>query len=169
MGDFNIDILKYNTNVRVTDYVDLLFGCGLLQVITKPTRCTDNSATLIDHIITNCKSNLYRSVILTSRISDHFPVVHFLPEKNQKTKPKTINVRDFSKQRIDQFKNATRNFNWSCVEESADVQTAYNSFSDTFTNFYNLYFPHTELTGRNDLACLIAVDVNEHRHKLLAE
>ena len=45
-GDINIDVLKYDSIPSVQDYVDLLFSFGLLQVITRPTRCTQNSATL---------------------------------------------------------------------------------------------------------------------------
>jgi hypothetical protein len=60
----------------VTEYVDLLFSFGLLQVITKPTRCTQNSATWIDHVITNSMCPNIESIIVTSLISDHFPIIH---------------------------------------------------------------------------------------------
>jgi Reverse transcriptase (RNA-dependent DNA polymerase) len=141
LGDFNIDILKYNSNSRATNYVDLLFSFGLLQVITKPTRCTDNSATLIDHVITNCNSECFTSAILSTQISDHFPIVHFIPQKTSKQSSKMLEKRDFSAQKIELFKNALSSCNWNCVENSANAQTAYNTFSDTFLNFFHLYFP----------------------------
>ena len=78
-GDTNIDCLKYGTCANSTNYVDLLFSHGLLQLVTKPTRCTPTSATLIDHVITNAVADSYETVILTSQLSDHFPVLHFLP------------------------------------------------------------------------------------------
>ncbi len=53
LGDFNIDVLKYDSNPHVSEYVDLLFSFGFLQVLTKPTRCSANSATLIDHVLSN--------------------------------------------------------------------------------------------------------------------
>jgi hypothetical protein len=49
MGDFNLDVLKYQSCNLSKTYIDLLFLLGLLQVITKPTRCKPNSASLIDH------------------------------------------------------------------------------------------------------------------------
>jgi len=52
-GDFNLDVLKYSEISKVCDYVDIMFSFGFLQIITKPTRCTSNSATLIDHIFSN--------------------------------------------------------------------------------------------------------------------
>ena len=59
LGDINLDLLKYSKCNQVTSYVDLLFSLGLLQIITKPTRCTPRSATLIDHIITNAINKDY--------------------------------------------------------------------------------------------------------------
>jgi hypothetical protein len=66
VGDFNLDALQYNSNHHVTDYINLLFSYGLLQIITKPTRVTLNSATLIDHWITNSSSKSLETVILMS-------------------------------------------------------------------------------------------------------
>ncbi len=74
LGDLNLDALLYHENPRVQTYIDSLFSYGLLQLVCKPTRCNDNSATLIDHALTNVKSPIYSISILTSRISDHFPV-----------------------------------------------------------------------------------------------
>ena len=51
LGDINLDLLKYSKCNQVTSYVDLLFSLGLLQIITKPTRCTPRSATLIQNLI----------------------------------------------------------------------------------------------------------------------
>jgi hypothetical protein len=76
-GDFNLDVLQYGKNTYVTEYIDSLFSFGLLQIITKPTRIVNRSATVIDHIITNSLHSNHNSVILTSRISDHFPIINF--------------------------------------------------------------------------------------------
>ena len=76
-GDFNLDVLKYNIIHQVTEYIDLLFSFGFLQLVMKPTRCTAQSATLIDHVVTNSKSDVFETSILTSKISDHFPIIFF--------------------------------------------------------------------------------------------
>ncbi len=81
LGDFNIEILKYNSSSVATEYVDLLFSFGLLQVISLPTRCRTTSATLIDLVITNSVSEKASSFILTSLISDHFPIIHHFNTK----------------------------------------------------------------------------------------
>ena len=67
-GDTNLDVLLYNSSSNVSDYINLLFTYGMLQVITRPTRCTDHSATIIDHLVTNSKQSVYESCIITSSI-----------------------------------------------------------------------------------------------------
>jgi len=61
MGDFNVDLLKYNSRDKTNNCVDNLFTQGLLPLVTKPTRVTSTSATLIDHIYTNniCKASIF--------------------------------------------------------------------------------------------------------------
>jgi exonuclease III len=44
LGDFNLDVLKYGSNSQVTTYIDSLFTSGFLQTVSRPTRCTGQSA-----------------------------------------------------------------------------------------------------------------------------
>jgi hypothetical protein len=95
-GDFNINVLKYTSCEQAEEYIDLLFSFGLLQTVTKPTRCTPASATLIDHVITTPKSSLFETAIITNKISDHFPIVYILDSLKHRPTQKTIVSRDFS-------------------------------------------------------------------------
>jgi hypothetical protein len=76
-GDIKLDVLQYNSNTNVNDYVNLVFSYGFIQTVTNPTRISNNSATLIDHVLTNAISNLLESVIITTKISDHSPLFIF--------------------------------------------------------------------------------------------
>ena len=74
-GDFNLNALDYNKNEKVTKFLNLTFEYGLIPVVNKPTRVTKNTATAIDHIITN--SPLHKTIntgIIKLDISDHFPI-----------------------------------------------------------------------------------------------
>ena len=53
VGDLNIDLLKYEEHRPTSDFVDILYANNMFPFIVKPTRVTDKSATLIDHIMTN--------------------------------------------------------------------------------------------------------------------
>ena len=90
-GDTNLDALKYGSNDQVTTYLDSLFTSGFLQTITRPTRCTSHSATLIDHSITNVTQKSYTNLILTSKFSDHFPIL-IITESQHKRKVKNTHT-----------------------------------------------------------------------------
>jgi exonuclease III len=62
-GDFNIDVLKYQNCNMATTYIDSLFSNGLLQSMIKPTRCTNSSASCIDHFISNFPQKKFESCI----------------------------------------------------------------------------------------------------------
>jgi hypothetical protein len=157
LGNLNLDVLRYNNCSQVTSYIDLLFSFGLLQVITKPTkptRYTGRSATIIDHVITNHQSNAYDSVILTSQLSDHFPIVHFKKGPLKSTVPNFTEFRNFSQTNLDSFRTMLHGTLWDHVLECDDAQIAYNRFHDTFFNLYELFFP------------LKRVKFNRNKHKL---
>ena len=153
-GDLNIDVLKYSSCKFATEYVDLLFSFGLLQTVTKPTRCTINSATLIDHAIVLPKPQPFESVILVSKVSDHFPVILFGNSVAPKKPLKEVTSRDFSEANINKFKRATSSFNWNFVTDINDTQEAFSSFSNVFHNLYNLHFP------------LVTTKFNKNHHQI---
>jgi hypothetical protein len=145
LGYLNLEVLQYESCKQSSEYINLLFAYGFLQVVTKPTRCTTHSATIIDHVLTNASHPSFETAIITSRISDHFPIVFFLQPKKPTFKPKTIVSRDFSRQNLDKFNAALHNVRWGFVQEEDDPQIAYTLFSDTFLNLYNLHFPLREI------------------------
>ena len=53
MGDFNIDLLKYEKHFSTNNYLDNIFSHCFLPLINRPTRITAHSASLIDSILTN--------------------------------------------------------------------------------------------------------------------
>ena len=71
LGDFNIDILKYNSNVQA--FYNMLESYNFSPKITKPTRISSKTSTLIDNIFNNTRSNS-QSGILIHDISDHLPI-----------------------------------------------------------------------------------------------
>lgn len=74
IGDVNINLLRYNEHTNTEDYLNMLYSNNFLPLITKPTRLTDHSSTLIDHIYTNAPIQNTTSGIALADISDHLPV-----------------------------------------------------------------------------------------------
>lgn len=70
-GDFNIDLLRKD-KLQVQKYIDILTTMDLKQLITKPTRTSQHSSTLIDHIITNMPQRVtHTDVLPCPLIGDH--------------------------------------------------------------------------------------------------
>ena len=54
----------------------MLLSCGTFPLITKPTKITDNSAIIIDHIITNDYEHcVIPGIVKTIEISDLYPIL----------------------------------------------------------------------------------------------
>ena len=95
LGDMNIDLLKHHTHLQTGRYLDMLYSHNLLPVITKPTRITSHTATLIDHIYTNTVNRLISGVIPVD-ISDHFSIFCTV-ETSLKKQNGQFYLRDYSK------------------------------------------------------------------------
>ncbi|XP_057312179.1 uncharacterized protein LOC130653679 [Hydractinia symbiolongicarpus] len=67
MGDFNIDLLKCESNHLVDDFLDELYSNFLQPSITIPTRISNTSKTLIDNIFTSNPFTKYFSDQIVSR------------------------------------------------------------------------------------------------------
>ena len=52
-GDFNIDLLKYDTNNKYSEFLNTMTSFGFLPHLLQPTRITEYSSTVIDNIYGN--------------------------------------------------------------------------------------------------------------------
>ena len=116
MGDFTIDLLKYEKHFSTNSYLDNIFSHCFLPLINRPTRITAHSASLIDNILTNNLPVNTKSGILFTDISDHLPVFMLLPESDEETtnqnKPNLVR-RLINAKTGEKFKNQLSSYNWT--------------------------------------------------------
>jgi len=68
-------LLKPHEHNKNTEFINLMHSTGLYPSITRPTRITTNSATLIDkRIFTNVIDYKVESGLIINDISGHLPV-----------------------------------------------------------------------------------------------
>ena len=136
MGDFNIDLIKYQHHVFTTESLDNMFSHFLLPLINRPTRITSHTASLIDNIITNNTTRESSSGILITDIPDHLPIytVPFGQElsnnNNQAYKLRKRNINAVTNER---FQNEPAKCNWEdvyCVTDNPDE--GYDNFVSTY-------------------------------------
>ena len=71
LGDLNFDLLKKEETCYIKKYKEFCQMYGLKQIINQPTRITENSTTLLDHILTNSKDRISQHGIINTGLSDH--------------------------------------------------------------------------------------------------
>ena len=74
MGDFNINLLDHNLSPPVENFINHMISKNFLPLINRPTRVTPHSCTLIDNIFCNRVDEVESSGVITTNISDHYPV-----------------------------------------------------------------------------------------------
>lgn len=136
MGDFNIDLSDVN---KSTGFLNLLYSTGFNPTITKPTRITATSATILDNIVTNVESTTIPGILVTD-ISDHFPIFLLIPTKNNRPM-NFMYRRNYKPDNIRRFNYEIENKNWNDVLSQTDVNAAYNTFFESFNYTYNNCFP----------------------------
>ena len=89
MGDFNIDDTVHS-NKKWQHLVDLF---DLSQMIREPTRVTETTSTIIDHVYTSHPDNIIESFVSPYSISDHFPVCFTRKISNRISKLKHVTTK----------------------------------------------------------------------------
>ena len=127
LGDINIDFLKFDSHLPTEKYLDMLYSYNYLPLITKPTRITDHSKTLIDHIYTNTHVNQILSGIALVDISDHLPVFcqAEVPLQRQTIQ---ITKRDYSKFHKQTYLNDIMSVEWEKIFASSKDLNSYSNF-----------------------------------------
>ena len=75
MGDYNINLLNVHTHIPTADFIDMMYSYSFFPLITKPTRVTGDTATLIYNISCNDVDCLdMMNGVFYNDISDHFPI-----------------------------------------------------------------------------------------------
>ena len=112
--------------------------------VNKPTRATRNTATAINHIITNSVINAeFKTGIIKTDMSDHFPAFFMLKwvVDTTETREEFINKPNYSGNSIETFKQKLREGNWNEVKQSNNANESYAKFSEICTSLYEECFP----------------------------
>ena len=142
MGDFNLDLLHHEQHPLTGEFVDLMFSHLLYPLITKPTCLTSNTASLIDNIFTNNLTCLTNNGLIVNDLSDHLPIFSLGFSNVSKTpkKRECIVIRDFKSEHVENFCSMLDHVDWGNLDRSS-VNSAYDSFLNTFSELYNSSFP----------------------------
>ena len=100
LGDFNDDILKAGNKMG-----KIINNLKLEQMISEPTRITQNSASLIDLLITNKSSMITKVDVLPGPVADHEAIAFWLNLEKPKRPPVVKTYRCLKNYSPDRFCN----------------------------------------------------------------
>ena len=152
LGDLNINLNNENdTSNGIKRYKEFCSLHGLQQMIKTPTRVTDRSTSLLDHILTNSPSRISQQGVLDLGLSDHQLI--YCTRKTTRIK---IHEHTFIKIRI--FKNYTKQvfldklsqINFPKYIDFDNINVAYYHFVELVTNIIHEIAPVKEIRIRKD-------------------
>ena len=152
LGDLNIDFLKADDHRATGELLDVLYCCNVFPLITKPTRVTSTTATLIDHILTNNLDDnmMHIQGILCTSISDHYAVFHIASNAKTDHAPAEMPLfkRNMGQRNLSKFISEMNGVDWQSVLNETDTQLAYNKFHEAISVKYNACFPYRKISKK---------------------
>ena len=148
MGDFNLDLLKYNSHSETDNFLNTMLSNCFQPHIIQPTRITDHSATLIDNIYLNSLNEYFTiSGNIIYDLTDHLS--NFLIIQNYSCLPTKIKMhkRDYSNFNEVAFIEECQSVNWEeIVPSDSDPNCMFNSFYYKLSEIVDAHIPIKQLS-----------------------
>ena len=146
-GDFNYNLINYQHHNDTETLYNIFTSSGYQPAVTKPTRITTTSSTLIDHIWTNynIEQQTTETHILVTDVTDHLPALYI----DRGSKPQAgfthIKYNQINDRNIESFiqelADNERNLLDIVGNKSNTAVSNYNNYMTEFTRLYNKHFP----------------------------
>ena len=140
--DHNLDLIKHEKHTPTKEFINMNLDKNLEPTITKPTRITKNSATLIDNIIVGRQFQEYESNIGISDISDHLPLVMKSPQPTlYKKMTLSLATRSMDTSKCNKIHNRLQEVDWKDLLQDKDANESYICFQTEFKSILDTEAP----------------------------
>ena len=141
--DHNMDLLKASKHTNTQKFLDYNLGMNMLPVITKPTRITDTSATLIDNILISNKLQCdYEPGIIISDLSDHLPTALKLKNvKQDMRQTQTTTYRTITPETIKLLNEDLKEYQWEEILKPLGTDEAFNALQNVLKTHMDKHMP----------------------------
>ena len=124
--DHNLDFTNHIKHPHTKEFIDTNLDRNFIPTITKPTRITRNSATLIDNIVVGKQFHDYEANIGISDISDHLPLILKSHQpKLYKKQPLLLTTRAINEEKCNRINGRLQETNWTMNLHEKSVNDAY--------------------------------------------
>ena len=139
MRDFNLNLLNYDSNKVVDDFVNDMFSNSLYPLVNKPTNFFQNSSTLIDQAWSNMLHENANCSILNISVSTHKPILIIMPVSlNHRTdtsaQVKSLRIHNVTEKTIEKFSGEFIHYMDGIKQDLSDI-TDKNCLRNVFFEF----------------------------------
>ena len=157
------DEKKYSTSLHLTkNYSQLLKTNGLKQIINIPTRITDTTESLLDHILVNTSNKISQSGVISKGISDHDMI--FCTRKHYKDKSgkhNSIKIRSMKNYSAELFLEELSKITFPDYSTFQCVNNAYSDFVDKLMSVIDKIAPIKEIRVKGNSKPWFDGDISE--------
>ena len=155
LGDFNIDLLNFDTSEHVSTFLDDLASNSLQPQILLLTRISNKNKSLIDNIFYNIIKALVKSAMsgnISSNISAHLPQFFIPPEffSNSPSTKYNIISHGWEKFNNQSFLEDFENIDWNLVLQlnKENVSITFENYLNTVNTLINFHAPLKKLNKK---------------------
>ena len=153
-GDFNLNLFNPLRLRYIGEFIDGMLECGMLPVITIPTKINPGNVitrySLIDQIWTNITNKVTNSFVIPTEIADHFPVSASFNLKNP------LNNAILTKRVFNHENNVIFSSHLTDIypeEVNGDMNLTFDAYFMNIYDAYNASYPLITQVVRDDTNC----------------
>ena len=138
--DHNLDLLKQSVHSKTQEFLECILDHNLLPTITKPTRISKTSATLIDNILISKKlQSDYESLIIVDDLSDHLPCLVKLKNFKPTGTKNFIRKRVLNNKAVKNIKEDLLKIDWNMKMKDKSASDSFHAFHSELSIALNKY------------------------------
>ena len=156
--DHNLDLLKQAVHAKTQEFLECILDQNMLPTVTKPTRISKTSATLIDNILISEKlQSNYESVILIDDMSDHLPCILTLKNYNDMHTPTIRIKRNINNCTINKMLSDVSKVDWSESLNNKNATESFTVFHSILMSTLNKHAPE-QVTKKKIIKSMLSLD-----------
>ena len=150
--DHNFDLLKCSQHRPTKRFLDKMMDLNMLPAITRPTRITSNTATLIDNVfISKLLQRNFDSGLIVDDISDHLPSIVLMKQTHLTDKsPIEFDSRNLTDDKISRIKSKLMCVDWNGTLNNDDCSVNFENFCTKLNMIMGNIAPikHIRISGK---------------------
>ena len=140
--DHNLDLLKLSVHPKTQEFLECILDHNLLPAITKPTRVSKTSATLIDNILlSKILQPEHESLIIIDDLSDHLPCLVSLKNFQHVKTNNSVMKRIINSSAINKIKEDLIKVDWNKTILNKNASDSFHSFHQVLMKVMDRHAP----------------------------